>query len=41
MVAAVPLKKSPYRKEWMTRADPPKEASAFKNEWPVATPHFK
>ena len=30
MVATTPLKKSPYMKEWMTQADPPKEVSTVK-----------
>ena len=42
MAATAPLKKSPYVKEWMVQADPPKEANAVKkNEWLVATPLFK
>ena len=30
MAATAPLKKSPYVKEWMVQADPPKEANAVK-----------
>ena len=29
MTATAPWNKSPYKKEWMTQADPPKEASTF------------
>ena len=30
MAANAPLKKSPYMKEWMAQADPPKESSTLK-----------
>ena len=30
MATTAPLKKSPYMKEWMTQADPPKEANTMK-----------
>ena len=30
MAATVPLKKSPYMKEWMAQANPPKEATTIK-----------
>ena len=30
MAAAAPLKKSPYMKEWVAQADPPKGASTVK-----------
>ena len=30
MAATAPLKESPYVKEWMVQADPPKEANAVK-----------
>ena len=30
MATTAPLKKSPYMKEWMAQADPPKEANTMK-----------
>ena len=41
MAAIAPLKNSPYMKEWMAQADPPKQANTVKNEWSVGSSLFK